>query len=136
MLRLLVSALVLLWYLPLRAEITVDISFEGASAHIETIDQTKKTIRFRPAGKADRGWPCWWFLKVEGLPVGEFVTLELTRADDRIPQDGPYFGKPLPAEWSMPKQAAWSADGRKWHRTETGQRSGDVMKYRHKATAK
>src|SRR4051812_3935711 len=48
------------------AELTVATDFEGGSARHVAIDQAARVIRFMPGGDAARGWPCWWFLRVDG----------------------------------------------------------------------
>jgi hypothetical protein len=85
---------------PLR--VTAD--FEGGSAKILQIDQVSRTVDVMPAGTPDRGWPCWWYLRVDGLAPGERLTLRL-HASAATKAAG---GKALAAARSMPDQPRWA----------------------------
>ena len=88
--------------------------FEAGSARVLQIDQQQRTIRFSPAGDPQRGWPCWWMFRVEGITPGETLTLELTPAEPKKASDS----------FSKPDRAAFSLDGRQWRQVdEAGQRS-------------
>jgi hypothetical protein len=63
------------------ADLRVSTDFEGGSAHVEAIDQTARVIRFMPDGDPQRGWPCWWYLRVDGVTKDEKVTLDLAGSD-------------------------------------------------------
>ncbi|MDQ3625140.1 MAG: M14-type cytosolic carboxypeptidase [Verrucomicrobiota bacterium] len=112
------------------ATITVSTDFEGGSATIEALDPAAQTIRLRPAGDPARGWPCWWYLRVDGLAPGSELQVEVLAAAGKIPQTGPYLGRPLPASWSQPVRAAWSTDGRAWRHTAPGEKRAEAMVYR------
>jgi hypothetical protein len=103
-----------------RAEISAHADFEGASAKILAIDQEKKTLRIMPAGDPERGWPCWWYCRADGLKVGETLTLELLPSNAKLPRRGPTQGKPLAGYWSVPLRATFSTDGKTWRLTEPG----------------
>jgi len=103
----------------------VTAEFEGGSAKILQIDQVGRTVDVMPAGTPDRGWPCWWYLRLDGLVPGERVTLRL-HASTATKAAG---GKALAAAWSMPDHAAWSADGIRWLQTDAGVRENDCMVY-------
>lgn len=107
---------------PLR--VTTD--FEGGSAQVIDIDDTMRTVRFMPGGDARRGWPCWWYLRVDGLEPGTPLTLRL-QGSASTKQAG---DAPLAAAWAMPRHATWSSDGQEWRQTEQGVRDGDFMVYR------
>jgi len=53
--------------------LSVDTNFEGASATGIEIDQTARRISFMPGGDPDRGWPCWWYLRINGITPGETI---------------------------------------------------------------
>lgn len=112
-----------------QAEITVSTDFEGASARVHAVDQATKTVRISPAGDPARGWPCWWYLRVDGLAPGERLTLEL--APNEAPLVGPSKnrGKPLAPGWSQPQRAAISSDGKGWRQSEPGLAQGNRMLY-------
>jgi hypothetical protein len=103
-----------------RAEISAHADFEGASAKILAIDQEKKIVRIMPAGDPERGWPCWWYFRADGLKPGETLTLELLPSDAKIPRKGPNQGKPLAGYWSVPLRATYSTDGKTWRHTDPG----------------
>lgn len=117
------------------AALTVATDFEGGSARVVSIDQDAKTIRFMPGGDPARGWPCWWFLRVDGVEVGATITFEIVGSDRLIPQEGGYKGKPLPVNWSTPVRAAVSSDGKTWAHTEPGTKRPDGFTWRVKADA-
>jgi hypothetical protein len=106
-----------------RGELKVASDFENGSCAVDGIDQATGTIRFRPAGDARRGWPCWWSFRVDGIEPGQIVTLAIAPSPQPLPHEwgtGP-DGKPLSAAWSRPDRAAYSTDGgRTWRQTEKG----------------
>jgi hypothetical protein len=103
-----------------RAEITVSTDFEGASAKVLAIDQATKTVRISPAGDPARGWPCWWYLRVDGLVPGDRLTLELVPNEALLVGPSKNRGKPLAPSWSQPQRAAISHDGKEWRQSEPG----------------
>ncbi len=112
------AALLLLEAQGSRAEIKVASNFESGSARVTEIDQAAQRIRFQPAGNPARGWPNWWFLRVDGADPDRPVLFEL-RA-----QPG------LDPKWTMPTQAAFSANGTTWVHTARGERRGNLQTYR------
>jgi hypothetical protein len=123
------SALLVLAGLAPAMDLRVSTDFEGGSAGVESVDQSARVIRFRPAGDPGRGWPCWWYLKVEGVPKGERLTLDLTGSDLPVRNQGKSTGKPLAASWAMPARAAFSTNRRTWQHTEPGRRDGGRIGY-------
>lgn len=125
----------------LRGEISIHTDFDGGSAQIVAIDQTTRTIRFKPGGKAERGWPCWWFFRAEGLPVGEDVTFDVMASEQPLLTDDKRKGKRVGLVVTGPESAFMSADGTTWTQTPVGEKKPagatppEVMSYRIKATA-
>ncbi len=111
------------------AELRVSTDFEGGSAHVESIDSTKRLIRFMPGGDPQRGWPCWWYLRVDGLANGEPLTLDLGGSDRPTRNNGADTGKPLAASWAMAARAMFSTDGKTWQPTAAGRRDGLRLHY-------
>ena len=113
------------------AEWRVLTDFEGGNAEVVTLDQATKTLRIMPALREGRGWPCWWFFKLEGLTVGEEFTLEVQA------QTRPFRDKTvLAAAWCQPRHAWISVDGTTWKPSAKGTLSAEkVMSYTIKATA-
>lgn len=98
--------------------------FEGASVAEVTIDQSSRSVGFMPGGDPERGWPCWWYFRIDGVTPGESITLKIRGSTASVGQQ-----KPLAASWATPKQATWSADGKTWQHTDDGQSDGDEMVY-------
>ena len=117
-----------------RAELKVVADFEGASVREVSIDQATHTIRFMPGGDPARGWPCWWFLRVDGTEAGMTVNFEVLGSDRLIPQAGGNQGKPLSSNWATPMRAAVSADGQAWQHTAPGEKRPGGMVWRVPAT--
>ena len=69
--------LVLMMSGALHAELRVRSDFEGGNAEVVMVDEAARRVRIMPALREGRGWPCWWFFKVEGLKVGEQITVEV-----------------------------------------------------------
>lgn len=115
-------ALGLLACTSIAAELRVSTDFEGGSAKVEVIDQTTRVIRFMPGGDPQRGWACWWYLRVDGVAKDERVTLSLAGSDRPTRNNGQNTNKPLAPSWAMPARATFSADGKTWFHTPPGKR--------------
>jgi hypothetical protein len=70
----------------------VSSDFEGASVKLLGIDQTTREITFTSGGDAARGWPCWWYFRIDGVTPGESISLRLRGS--KAVQDKPN-AKPL-----------------------------------------
>jgi hypothetical protein len=103
--------------------------FQSGSVRILRIDSGTQTIEFMPGGDPVRGWPCWWYFRVDGLDVSKTVTLRLRGSDATVAGSKGPLSKPLAAAWAMPTQAAVSRDGETWTQTEKGVRDGEWMVY-------
>lgn len=124
-----IALLCLLVCCPSAMAINVVTDFEGGSAKSVEIDQATATISFMPGGDPSRGWPCWWYFRVEGLKVGQSLTLRLRGSTATVDKPGSPLLKPLAAAWAMPKQATYSTDGKAWLHTSAGRRDGQWMVY-------
>lgn len=124
-------SLVFLITLTAHAELRVLTDFDGGNAEVVKLDQVTRTLRIMPELHEGRGWPCWWFFKLEGLTAGEDFTLEVQG------QTKPFRDKTvLAAVWCQPKHAWMSADGTTWKPSAQGTLSADkVMSYKIKAEA-
>jgi hypothetical protein len=111
----------------------VSTDFEGASARILRIDAENGVVEFTPGGDPERGWPCWWFFRVDGLVADQTLTLRLRRSEATVSEPSRFLSKPLASAWAMPSQAAVSNDGQKWKQTDRGSREGDWMVYNVRA---
>lgn len=107
----------------LQAEVTVATDFPGGNAEIVLLDQATNTLHLRPDIRADHGWPCWWYARLDGLEPGKLFTLVVSA------NPKPFLGaNVLNASWSQPNAAFLSADGVRWDRT-----SEAVMTEKHEA---
>lgn len=103
--------------------------FEGASVRAVEIDQVTRSVRFMPGGDPARGWPCWWYFRLDGITPGETITLQLRGSTETVAKPGVAFPKPLSPVWAMPAQATFSTDGQTWQHTGKGKRQDDWMVY-------
>lgn len=117
------------WGGSLPAAITVTTDFEGGSAIIEAVDTVKREVQIRPGGNPDRGWPCWWYLRIDGLLAGEDATVKVRGSQRHARNNAADTGKPLASSWSLPDRAAASTDGVTWHQTDPGDRVDDSVSY-------
>ena len=114
--------------------LTVASDFEGASVRDVEIDEATRSISFMPGGDPVRGWPCWWYFRVNGITPGETITIRLrgstaTVPKEAVPKPGAPPQKPLASSWAMPAQATFSNDGQTWLHTEKGKRQDEWMIY-------
>lgn len=115
--------------------LTVASDFEGASVHSVEIDNAARRISFMPGGDPARGWPCWWYFRVNGITPGETITLRLHGSTATVPKPGVPPPKPLASSWAMPEQATFSTDGKTWLHTEQGTNQDEWMSYTLKPDA-
>ena len=115
--------------------LTVTSDFEGASVRDVEIDNTERSIGFMPGGDPVRGWPCWWYFRVNGITPGETITLRLRGSTATASKPGSPLKKPLSPVWAMPGQATYSTDGKTWLHTEKGKRQEEWMVYTLKVEA-
>lgn len=95
-------------------ELAVVTDFPGGNGEVDSIDQENRVVAIRPKVHKDRGWACWWHVKITGVRPGETVTLKLTAGDG----------------FARPERAAVSTDGRAWRQTEPGKADGKAFAYR------
>jgi hypothetical protein len=120
----------LLVHVPARAgELKVSTNFEGGSATVESIDQEKRVIQLTSGGDPQRGWPCWWYARIDGLGKDERLILNVGASKLPARNDGKETGKPLNENWSIPNRAAFSTDGETWQQTAPGHRNRKRMVY-------
>ena len=71
-----------------RAELRVVADFEGGNAEVVKIDQGTRTLRIMPALHEGRGWPCWWYFRINGITSGETITLRLKGSTSVVDKPG------------------------------------------------
>lgn len=126
--RLLAGLLILAVFVE-AAELRVSTDFEGGSALVESIDQAARVIRLMPGGDPQRGWPCWWFLRVDGAEKDERLMIDLGGSDRPARNNGKDTGQPLDPKWTMPMKATFSTDRTTWRHTAPRQREGNRSLY-------
>jgi Zinc carboxypeptidase/Cytosolic carboxypeptidase N-terminal domain len=116
---------------PLYAQSALKVStdFEGGSAKVIEIDSQNKTIHIAPGGDPNRGWACWWAVRIDNTLLGQPLTLELSASDQPTRNNGQVTAKPLDAGWSMAARASISHDGRRWQPSAPGVREGSRIRY-------
>ncbi|MEO6787632.1 MAG: M14-type cytosolic carboxypeptidase [Chthoniobacteraceae bacterium] len=115
--------------------LTVASDFEGASVAGVEIDDAARSISFMPGGDPARGWPCWWYFRVNGITPGETITLRLHGSTATVQKPGAPPSKPLASSWAMPAEATFSTDGKTWLHTAVGTKEGEWMIYTLKPDA-
>ncbi len=98
--------------------LTVDVAFEGGSGVVQQISQDERLIRIVPTPHENRGWQCWWYVKVSGITPGETIKLDVG-----------------PAPWATPDRATFSVDRKTWRHTEPGTRGGNRIVYEQQVDA-
>ena len=99
-------------------EIQVSADFPGGSGVLLEIDQEKSVVKLNPTPHTDRGWVCWWYVKISGLKPQATCTLDIG--------DAP---------WATPDRATVSWDGKTWQQTAPGKRTGKRIAYEIPAEA-
>lgn len=96
-----------------RSGIVVDTDFPGGSGEVVSIDHEQRVLVLNPTDHPDRGWRCWWHVKISGLEPGSTWTIDVGEAP-----------------WATPDQAAVSGDGGKtWVHSPPGVREGKRIRY-------
>ncbi|MDB4802522.1 M14 family zinc carboxypeptidase [bacterium] len=112
------------------ANINVMTDFPGGSAVVNDIDRNKGVIHISPPIQTERGWPCWWYCKVDGVIKGQTITFQLTA------NTGVYRpNRVLSANWTQPDRAAISVDNVTWSQTEKCVKQNGIATYMVEAPA-
>lgn len=97
------------------AELSISTDFPGGSAEVQSLDRELGKLTIAPAVREERGWPCWWYFRVDGAQRGQTLTLQV-QANQK-----PYrFEEVLTGNWALPQRAAISVDNEHWQHTEAG----------------
>ena len=126
------AAALVLPLLPVRsgAALTVSTNFEGGSANVLAIGDNPQSVHIEPGGDPDRGWPCWWFFRVDGVNPSQPLEVKVTASGATLPAILGHQARKLSPAWALPRCAAISDDGRAWSRTAPGERRGNATTYR------
>lgn len=98
--------------------LVVSADFANGNGRVESLDQRTREIRLSPIEHPQRGWACWWYVKVTGIRPGETITLDVGKAP-----------------WATPTRAAYSLDNQNWCQTSDGERRQDRIVYRQRIDA-
>jgi len=111
--------------------LSVSTDFPGGSAEVRSVDADAGIVHIHPALRAKQGWPCWWYLRVDGLNAGQELTLKVSR--NPKPFRG---GSVLAAAWAQPDRAVLSTDNATWTQTPPCRKTKDrAAVYRFTAPA-
>jgi hypothetical protein len=110
-------------------QLRVSSDFPGGSAKVLKLDPASNTVGITPAGDPKRGWPCWWYFRLDNVDPGKPVVLEVTANEGVVRNGDGDNTRKLPAAFSLPAYAAFSADGTNWEHTPRGERRGDRSLY-------
>src|SRR4051812_5759517 len=94
-------------------DLAIVTNFPGGSGVVETLDSAERVVALHPTVHKDRGWVCWWSVKLTGVRPGETITLKVTGNDG----------------FARPDRAAVSADGKTWSQTAPGKTEGKTITY-------
>lgn len=112
------------------ANMKVAFNFPGGAAVVNDIDKTKGVIHVSPPVHSERGWPCWWYFKVDGVKKGQTITFQLAANVDAYRPN-----RVLNANWSQPDRAAISVDNVTWSQTEKCVKQNGIATYKIQAPA-
>lgn len=112
------------------ANINVTVDFPGGSAVVNVVDKNMGVIHISPRVRSERGWPCWWYCKVDGAKKGQSITFQLTANTDAYRPN-----RVLSANWSQPDRAAMSVDNVTWTQTKKCVKQNGVAAYMIEAPA-
>jgi hypothetical protein len=126
------AAVLVLPLTPMRsgAALTVSTNFEGGSAKVLAISDSPQSVHIEPGGDPDRGWPCWWFFRMDGVNPSQPLEVKVTASGATLPATISKPARKLAPNWALPRCAAISSDGRAWGRTAPGERHGNATTYR------
>ncbi|MCA9040900.1 MAG: hypothetical protein KDA65_11180 [Planctomycetaceae bacterium] len=110
------------------AELKIDADFEGGSVEVVSISDPDKTVIVKPALKKGRGFPCWWYFRIEGLETGQTYSVTVQSASEAYRES-----EILSSRWALPLQAALSFDDKEWFQTSVGEPGENSKTYQFEA---
>jgi len=97
------------------AEIKITTDFEGGSA--KDFQVIGNSISFKPGGIGERGFTCWWYVKLEDVSPDH--PLQVTVDAAALKQSG---DRAISSDWALPDRLSYSIDNKTWQSSETGVR--------------
>ncbi len=99
---------------PSASALTLHTDFPGGSAEVRSVDAASGRIEITPSHHEGRGWPCWWYFRVEGARPGQRLTLFIG------PSSRPFRAQQrLAVSWALPHQPVISLDDAVWNHLPT-----------------
>lgn len=110
--------------------LSVSTGFPGGSAEVRSLNPETAEVHIHPALHDERGWPCWWYFRMDGLTTGQIVTLKVSS------NPRPFRGdQRLAASWCQPVRASVSSDNVNWTPTAPCRKESGVAIYQVEAPA-
>jgi hypothetical protein len=96
-------------------ELSVTSDFASGSGDVIAISvaENMAKIEITPSLRTDRGWPCWWYVRIDGADMGQRI--DLTVHGNEQPFRG---SQKLSANWALPQRAVFSVDDVMWKQTD------------------
>jgi len=113
--------------------LSLESDFEGGSGVLLSADRENRSLRLTPTPHIDRGWACWWHVKVRGIEPGETIALELDVPGEAALGRGRWLG--ASRGFAMPDLAFFRLADGPWQQTAPGIREGGRIVYRQKVDA-
>lgn len=91
----------------------ISTDFPGGTVEVLRVDSSTATLHVQPAVQWGLGFPCWWYLRLDGMNPGEDFTFKIS-ANPR-----PFHGNTvLNRAWCQPRRVAISTDDVHWEQTD------------------
>lgn len=103
-------------FLSVSADIKVLSDFEGGSA--KNIIVNENSVTLSPGGTGDRGFTCWWYVKLENVNPDE--ALKITVNAGGLKQSR---GRGISSNWALPDRISYSFENINWKHSEKGIKS-------------
>ncbi len=112
------------------AGLTVSTDFEGGSAVVVSLDARNQSLHIQPKVVHERGFPCWWYCRLDGLSVGKPVKFTVSA------NPAPFRGQQvLSHTWLLPDRASITSDNSVWQHTRLAEFKNKTATYTFDATA-
>lgn len=98
------------------AEIKVLFDFEGGSA--KNIIVKENSVTLSPGGTGDKGFTCWWYVKLENVNLDEALQITVNAAGLKQSR-----GRGISSSWALPDRISYSFDNVEWNHSEKGKKT-------------
>ncbi|MCM8524995.1 MAG: M14-type cytosolic carboxypeptidase [Lentisphaeraceae bacterium] len=104
------------FFMEICAELKVSSDFTGASA--KNIQISANHLTLSPGGEGDRGFTCWWYVKVENVNLSEPFSVTVNAAGLKQSRN-----RGIGSFWALPDKMSYSYDNKNWVHSENGTKS-------------